>query len=72
MRLLLSVVDVSEARTAAGAGADIIDVKDPAAGALGRPAPGVVRIINSRTTHRAVVAAAVAAVAAGTAAGSAP
>jgi len=47
MRLLLSVVDVSEARTAAGAGADIIDVKDPAAGALGRPAPGVVRAIRA-------------------------
>jgi len=47
MRLLLSVVDVTEALTAAGAGADIIDVKDPAAGALGRPAPGIVRAIRA-------------------------
>jgi (5-formylfuran-3-yl)methyl phosphate synthase len=47
MRLLLSVRDVAEANEAAGAGAHVIDVKDPAAGALGRPAPGVVRAIRA-------------------------
>lgn len=35
MRLLVSVRDVAEARLAAAAGVDFIDLKDPAAGALG-------------------------------------
>ena len=35
MHLLVSVVDAEEARVAALAGADIIDVKDPSLGALG-------------------------------------
>ena len=30
MKLLVSVVDADEARTAAAAGADIVDVKNPA------------------------------------------
>jgi (5-formylfuran-3-yl)methyl phosphate synthase len=47
MRLLLSVRAVAEAIEAAGAGAHIIDVKDPAAGALGRPPAGVVRAIRA-------------------------
>jgi (5-formylfuran-3-yl)methyl phosphate synthase len=47
MRLLLSVRDVAEASEAAGAGAHILDVKDPAAGALGRPPAGVVRAIRA-------------------------
>jgi (5-formylfuran-3-yl)methyl phosphate synthase len=47
MQLLLSVRDAAEAIEAAGAGAHIIDVKDPATGALGRPAPGVVRAIRA-------------------------
>lgn len=34
-RLLVSVRDLAEARAAAAAGADFIDLKDPAAGALG-------------------------------------
>jgi uncharacterized protein (UPF0264 family) len=42
MRLLISVVDAAEARDAAAGGADIVDVKDPATGALGAAAPGVV------------------------------
>src|SRR5438552_3639873 len=36
VRLLISVTDAAEAVDAAGAGADIIDVKDPGAGSLGR------------------------------------
>jgi uncharacterized protein (UPF0264 family) len=39
MKLLVSVVSGDEARAAAGAGADIIDVKDPREGALGAPSP---------------------------------
>lgn len=41
MRLLVSVVSAAEARRALVGGADIIDVKDPAEGALGAPAPQV-------------------------------
>ncbi|HWE07846.1 MAG TPA: (5-formylfuran-3-yl)methyl phosphate synthase [Solirubrobacteraceae bacterium] len=41
MRLLVSVVSAQEARHALAGGADIIDVKDPAEGALGAPSPRV-------------------------------
>jgi (5-formylfuran-3-yl)methyl phosphate synthase len=41
MRLLVSVVSVQEAERALAGGADIIDVKDPAEGPLGAPAPSV-------------------------------
>ena len=41
-RLLVSVVSAEEARRAITGGADIVDVKDPAEGALGAPAPRVV------------------------------
>jgi hypothetical protein len=41
MRLLVSVVSAQEARCALAGGADIIDVKDPAEGALGAPSPRV-------------------------------
>jgi hypothetical protein len=41
MRLLVSVVSAEEARCALAGGADIIDVKDPAEGALGAPSPRV-------------------------------
>ena len=42
MRLLVSVVDAGEARVAATAGADIVDVKNPAEGSLGAPSPAVI------------------------------
>ncbi len=42
MRLLVSVRDADEARAAAAAGADFIDLKDPAAGALGGLPPAQV------------------------------
>ena len=42
MRLLVSVVDEGEAREAAAAGADIVDVKNPAEGSLGAPSPAVI------------------------------
>jgi (5-formylfuran-3-yl)methyl phosphate synthase len=41
MRLLVSVTDADEARVAVDAGVDIVDVKNPAEGALGAPGPGV-------------------------------
>jgi (5-formylfuran-3-yl)methyl phosphate synthase len=41
VRLLVSVVSVEEARGALAGGADIVDVKDPAEGALGAPSPEV-------------------------------
>jgi uncharacterized protein (UPF0264 family) len=47
VRLLVSVVDAAEAREAAGAGADIIDVKNPAEGSLGAPPPAVIAEIRA-------------------------
>jgi len=42
MRLLVSVVDAAEARLAVAGGVDIVDVKNPAEGSLGAPAPAVI------------------------------
>jgi (5-formylfuran-3-yl)methyl phosphate synthase len=42
MRLLVSVVDEAEAALAVAGGVDVVDVKNPAEGSLGAPAPGVV------------------------------
>jgi hypothetical protein len=42
VKLLVSVVSADEARAALRGGADVIDVKDPAAGPLGAPSPAVV------------------------------
>jgi uncharacterized protein (UPF0264 family) len=42
MRLLVSVIDAEEARLAVAGGVDIVDVKNPAEGSLGAPAPGVI------------------------------
>jgi uncharacterized protein (UPF0264 family) len=58
MRLLISVVDAGEACVAAGAGADIIDVKDPSRGALGEAAPFVVRAVREATPAHLPVSAA--------------
>src|SRR5262245_15511290 len=58
MRLLVSVVDAAEARVAAAAGADIIDVKDPSRGALGEAAPYVVRAVREATPSLLPVSAA--------------
>ena len=53
IRLLVSVRDVPEALTAAAAGADFIDLKDPAAGALGGLATESIRaiVIALRAAH---------------------
>jgi uncharacterized protein (UPF0264 family) len=42
MKLLVSVTDVAEARLAVAGGVDVVDVKNPAEGSLGAPAPGVI------------------------------
>jgi uncharacterized protein (UPF0264 family) len=46
MRLLVSVTDAHEARVAVEGGVDIVDVKNPAEGALGAPAPGVIERVR--------------------------
>lgn len=46
MRLLISVVSPEEAVAALAGGADIIDVKNPAEGALGAPEPAVLRAVR--------------------------
>jgi uncharacterized protein (UPF0264 family) len=55
-RLLVSVRDVDEALAAAGAGADFVDLKEPAAGALGGlPPPAIAAIVRAlRSGARAV------------------
>jgi uncharacterized protein (UPF0264 family) len=47
MKLLVSVVDADEARVAAEAGADIVDVKNPAEGSLGAPTPAVIERVRA-------------------------
>ena len=42
MRLLVSVIDAAEARLAVAGGVDIVDVKNPAEGSLGAPAPATI------------------------------
>ena len=42
MRLLVSVVDAAEARLAVAGGVDVVDVKNPAEGSLGAPAPATI------------------------------
>ena len=59
MRLLVSVVDVGEARAAAAAGADIVDVKNPAEGSLGAPSPSVIADIRAAVPVALPVSAAI-------------
>jgi len=47
MRLLVSVVDAAEARLAVGGGVDVVDVKNPAEGSLGAPAPTVIAQVRA-------------------------
>ncbi|KAA2237513.1 (5-formylfuran-3-yl)methyl phosphate synthase [Salinarimonas soli] len=56
-RLLVSVRDTREAVEAAGAGADLVDAKDPDEGALGSLAPDTVRAITLAVGGRACVSA---------------
>ena len=50
MKLLVSVLYADEARAAAAAGADIVDVKNPAEGSLGAPSPAVIAAVATRWT----------------------
>lgn len=47
MQLLVSVTDAAEARAALEGGADVIDAKDPQAGALGAVEPGALAAIRA-------------------------
>jgi (5-formylfuran-3-yl)methyl phosphate synthase len=47
MRLLVSVMDGGEAARALQAGADIVDLKDPAEGSLGAPRPSTIRDVRA-------------------------
>ena len=46
MQLLISVIDAGEAAAAMAGGTDILDIKNPAEGALGAPSPCTVREIR--------------------------
>jgi uncharacterized protein (UPF0264 family) len=59
MRLLVSVVDAGEARAAAAAGADIVDVKNPAEGSLGAPSPAVIQGVRAAVDGGRPVSAAI-------------
>ena len=59
MKLLVSVVDAAEAREAAAAGADIVDVKNPAEGSLGAPPPAVIAEIRAAVPEELPVSAAI-------------
>ncbi len=59
MRLLVSVMDADEARTAAAAGADIVDVKNPAEGSLGAPSPAVIASVRAAVPAELPVSAAI-------------
>jgi uncharacterized protein (UPF0264 family) len=59
MKLLVSVVSAGEARVAAAAGADIVDVKNPAEGSLGAPSPAVIADVRAVVRAELPVSAAI-------------
>src|SRR5215217_9198029 len=59
MRLLVSVTDVASAAVAVAAGADIVDVKNPAEGALGAPSPRVIEGVRAAVPAEVPVSAAI-------------
>jgi (5-formylfuran-3-yl)methyl phosphate synthase len=59
VKLLVSVVDAGEAREAGVAGADIVDVKNPAEGALGAPSPAVIAGVRAAVPAELPVSAAI-------------
>jgi uncharacterized protein (UPF0264 family) len=59
VRLLVSVVDAGEASEAAAAGADIVDVKNPAEGSLGAPSPSVIAAVRAAVPAELPVSAAI-------------
>lgn len=58
VRLLVSVVTSEEVEAALAGGADIVDVKNPAEGSLGAPAPALLRAVRSQVTPPVQVSAA--------------
>ena len=58
MRLLVSVSTPADARAALAGGADIIDAKDPSAGALGAVSLDMFRCIADAVPHRMTLTAA--------------
>jgi len=59
MKLLVSVMDADEARAAATAGTDIVDVKSPGEGSLGAPAPAVIAAVRAAVPVALPVSAAI-------------
>jgi (5-formylfuran-3-yl)methyl phosphate synthase len=59
VKLLVSVVDADEARAAAAAGADIVDVKNPAEGSLGAPSPATIEGVRAAVPAALPVSAAI-------------
>jgi (5-formylfuran-3-yl)methyl phosphate synthase len=59
LKLLVSVVDAGEARLAAEARADIVDVKNPAEGSLGAPSPAVIAAVRAAVPEALPVSAAI-------------
>jgi uncharacterized protein (UPF0264 family) len=59
VKLLVSVVDADEAGLAAEAGADIVDVKNPAEGSLGAPSPAVIERVRAAVPAAVPVSAAI-------------
>ena len=59
MRLLISVANAAEASAALAGGADVIDAKDPLAGALGAVSTEVLREIHARVAGARLVTAAI-------------
>jgi uncharacterized protein (UPF0264 family) len=59
LRLLVSVADAGEARAAVEGGADIVDVKNPAEGALGAPSPATIAEVRAAVPAGLPVSAAI-------------
>jgi uncharacterized protein (UPF0264 family) len=59
MRLLVSVADACEARSAVTGGADIVDVKNPEEGALGAPVPATIAAVRRAVPPAIPVSAAI-------------
>ncbi len=59
MKLMVSVINAEEAKEAASARADIIDVKNPVEGSLGAQFPHIIRQVKILTAGLATVSAAI-------------
>ena len=57
MKLLVSPINIDEARAAANGGADIIDVKNPKEGSLGANFPWVIRAVKEAVNSKCPISA---------------